>query len=126
LEFELADKHDPIITPFAYNAASTWNDTITTANTTDRWLIQNACTKCDIVTLDNALDNSSVKHLLSGKSLNIVYKSFISSLQTLVAADTQVNVSRSLSKMKSMFMSLDRDFTDGSDRKTFYNKQFRE
>jgi hypothetical protein len=70
--------------------------------------------KMDLVTLDNALDNSYVKHLLSGKSLNIVYNSFISSLQTLVSADTQVNVSRSLSKMKSVFVSLDKDFVDGT------------
>ena len=45
-------------------------------------------------------------------------------LQTLVSNDSQVNVSRSLSKMKSLFMSLDKDFLDGSDRKTFYNKQY--
>ena len=59
------------------------------------------------------------------ESLLILFiNSFISSLQTLVAADTQVNVSRSLSKMKSVFVSLDKDFVDGTERESFYNKQF--
>ena len=56
----------------------------------------------DLVTLDNALGNSYVKHLISGKSLNTVYNTFMSSLQTIVSSDTQVNIDRSLSKMKSV------------------------
>ena len=63
--------------------------------------------KMDLVSLDNALDNSYVKHSLSGESLNIVYTTFISSSQTLVSSDTQVNASRSLSNMKSVFVSLE-------------------
>ena len=80
--------------------------------------------KMDLCTLDNALDNSYVNHLLGGKSLNIVYNTFISSLQTVVSADTQINVSRSLSKMKSVFMTLDKDIAGGSGRAVYYNKQF--
>ncbi len=85
--------------------------------------------KVDLCSLDNALDNSYVSHLLSGKSINIVYNTFISSLQTIVSADSQINVSRSLSKMKSMFASLDTDFVTppGENppmgRKTFYDKR---
>jgi hypothetical protein len=35
---------------------------------------------------------------------------------------TQINVSRSLTKMKSVFASLDKSFADTNARKTFYNK----
>jgi hypothetical protein len=57
---------------------------------------------------------------MGAKTINIVYNTFISTLQTVVAAETQINVSRSLSKMKSVFVSLDKGFT--GDRKTHYNK----
>ena len=59
---------------------------------------------------------------MGGKTINIVYNTFISTLQTVVAADTQINVSRSLSKMKSFFVTLDKVFADATVRKTFYNK----
>ena len=69
----------------------------TSANTSQTWRIENCMVKVDMCTLDNALDNSYVSHLLSGKTLNIVYNTFISSLQTVVSAETQINVSRGLS-----------------------------
>ena len=43
-------------------------------------------------------------------------------LQTVIAAETQINVSRSLSKMKSVFVTLDKGFT--TTRKTYYNKSW--
>jgi hypothetical protein len=103
LEFELADKHDPIITPFAYNAASTWNDTITVANTTDRWLIQNACIKSDIVTLDNALNNSFIEHLVGGKSLPLKYQTFISQQSSVVGKNFSVQVIRAVTKLQKAY-----------------------
>ncbi len=63
--------------------------------------------KVDLCTLDNALENSYVSHFMRGKTTNIVYNTFISALQTVVAAETQINVSRSLSKMESVFVTLD-------------------
>ena len=54
----------------------------------------------DLCTLDNALENSYVSHFRGGKTIKIVYNTFTSTLQTVVAAETQINVSRSLSKMK--------------------------
>ncbi len=66
--------------------------------------------KCDVCTLDNALDNNYVSHLLSGKSLNIVYNTFISNIQTILSNDSQINVSRSVSKLKSVLLSLEKDF----------------
>ena len=75
--------------------------------------------KVDLCTLDNALENSYVSLFMGGKTINIVYNTFISTLQTVVAAETQINVSRSLSKMKSVFVTLDKGFT--RDRAKFYN-----
>ena len=67
--------------------------------------------KVDLCTLDNALENSYVSCFVGGKTINIVYNTFISSLQTVVSPETQINVSRSLSKMKTVFISLDKPFT---------------
>jgi len=97
-ELELTTRDEPIFTSA--------DGPLTAANTSDYWHLQNCMVKVDVCTLDNALDNSYVNHLLSGKSLNMVYNTFISSIQTLVSADSQVNMSRSLSKMKSVFMTL--------------------
>ena len=72
------------------------------ANTSVLWKIKNCMVKVDLCTLDNALDNSYTSHFMGGKTINIVYNTFISTLQTVVAAETQIKVSRSLSKMKSV------------------------
>ena len=76
--------------------------------------------KVDLRTLDNALDNSYNQHFVGGKTINIVYNTFISTLQTVVSAETQINVSRSLSKMKSVFVSLDKNFA--GERLAYCNK----
>ena len=115
IELELADVLDPIInleTPFL------------AANTSQLWKIENCMVKVDLCTLDNALENSYVSHFMGGKTINIVYNTFISTLQTVVSADTQINVSRSLSKMKSVFVTLDKDYAIGDARETFYNKSW--
>ncbi len=41
-----------------------------------------------------------------------MYDPLIATLQTVVASETQINASRSLSKMKSVFMSLGKVFTE--------------
>jgi hypothetical protein len=73
------------------------------------WKLKSCQLKCDICTLDNALDNNYVAHVLSGKSLNIVYNTFIFNIQTVLSEDTQINVSRSLSKLRSVFLTLERN-----------------
>jgi hypothetical protein len=101
IELELADNDAPIITNFG--------DKFTAANTQIAWTIQNCQIKCDILSLDNALDNSYVNHLLGGNTLKIVYATYISSIQTVTSEDSQVNVSRSLTSLRSVFMSLDKN-----------------
>jgi hypothetical protein len=85
----------------------------TNINTSTSWKIQNCQIKCDILTLDNALDNSYVNHLLGGNTLQIVYDTYISSIQTVTSADCQVNVSRSLTSLRSVFMSLEKNIYGG-------------
>ena len=67
--------------------------------------------KGDLRTLVIELGNNFVRHFMGGKSITVIDDAFISSLQTVVSAETQVNVSRSLSKMISVFTSLDKAFT---------------
>jgi hypothetical protein len=115
IELELADVLDPLVNleaPF------------TAGNTSQLWKIENCMVKVDLCTLDNALENSYVSHFMGGKTINIVYNTFISTLQTVVSADTQINVSRSLSKMKSVFVTLDKNYSDLDPRATFYNKSW--
>jgi hypothetical protein len=114
IELELADVTEPII----YGTYGGF----TAANTSYNWKLENCMMKVDLCTLDNALDNNYTSHLLGGKSLNIVYNTFISNIQTILSGDTQINVSRSLSKLKSVFVSLERDFAGA--RNTYHNKQW--
>ena len=113
IELELADVLDPIV--------SVVTTAFTAANTSCVWKLENCMMKVDLCTLDNALGNNYVTHLLSGKSLNIVYNTFISNIQTILSEDTQINVSRSLSKLKC-FITLGKDFA--GQRLTYYYKQW--
>jgi hypothetical protein len=70
--------------------------------------------------LSITVDNNYLSHLLSGNSLNILQNTFISNIQTVLSADVQINVSRSLGKLRSVFLTLERYF-EGA-RAIFYNK----
>ena len=80
------------------------------ARSSTRWQINNVQVKTDICVLDNALDNSYAQHLLSGKSLPISYNTFVSQMQTIAGQDAPlVNVSRALTRLKSVFVTLIKD-----------------
>ena len=118
IELELADEDDPVMTNFDDVGAG--DDSAET--TSVKWILQACMLKADLCTLDNALDNNYVTHLLGGKNLNIVYNTFISNIQTIQSADTQINVSRSLTKLRSVFISLQRNFA--GDRARWFNKDW--
>jgi hypothetical protein len=80
---------------------------INTANTSLTWQIQNPQVKCDVVTLDSQLENEYASLLLSGKSLPINYSSFISQQQSISGPAPSINVTRALSRLKSVFVSFD-------------------
>ena len=84
IELSLSDATEPIVSEQIGN--------FTTANTSYQYKLENCMFKCDVCTLDNAFDNNYVSHLLSGKSLNIIYNTFISNIQTILTNDAQVNI----------------------------------
>jgi hypothetical protein len=113
IELELvSNSNDPIYSSLSTTGLTTDLPAIdfTTVNTSTSWQIRNVEAKCDLITLDNALDNSYAQHLLSGKSLPINYQTFVSQLQTI--ENTQkpnVNISRALTRLKSVFVTLVKD-----------------
>jgi hypothetical protein len=108
IELELADVADPVISDGLAEESSVVAGVFNASNNSTLWKIENCMVKVDLCTLDNALENSYVSNCMGGKTIGIVYSTCISSLQTVVAAETQINVSRTLSKMRSVFVSLDK------------------
>jgi hypothetical protein len=106
LELELVDSFTtPIISTFGAGA-----DDFKADNTSTAWQIQNVQVKCDLCTLDNALDNSYAEHLLGGKSLPINYNTFVTQSQSISGqANPKLNVTRALTRLKSIFVSLEKD-----------------
>jgi len=111
IELELVDSGtDPIISNFSGNATNAFK----ADNTSTNWSINNVQVKCDVCTLDNALDNSYAQHLLSGKSLPITYNTFISQIQTIAGQDNPlVTVSRAITRLKSVFVTLSKEYSGG-------------
>ena len=105
LEFVLCDINDAIVSPITYNAATNFHTVYTTTNTTNLWQIQNCCIKCDICTLDNALNNSYIEHLLSGKSLPIEYTTYISQQSAIVGKSFAVQIVRAVSRLQKAFIT---------------------
>ncbi len=79
----------------------------TAANTSITWSITNLILKCDVCTLDNAVDNQIADHILSGKPLPINYKTFISQYQTISTTTLSANVAiaRAVSRLNAIFIS---------------------
>ena len=81
-------------------------------NTTAKWYIQNVEAKTDVITLDNALQNSYDEHMNAGKSLPINYNTFVSQMQTIInEKKPSVAVTRALTRLKSVFVTLDKDLS---------------
>ena len=64
------------------------------------------------MTLDNSLDNEYAQHLLSGKTLPSNFSTCTTSSQVVPQFNTTVNVSRALTRLKSVFVSF--SFNDGT------------
>ena len=102
IELELvSNPNDPIISEV--DAALD----ISATNNSTSWRIENPQVKADICVLDNALNNEYAALLLSGKSLPINYSSFVCQLQSVSSSNLSVNITRALSRLKSVFVTLD-------------------
>ena len=93
----------------------------TPTNTSNSWRISNVQLKVDVYTLDNQLDNQYTEVLLSGKSLPINNSTYISQFQSISSSfpvtgqqKVRINISRSLSRLKSVFVTLDKANTTAS------------
>ena len=91
------------------NPASTAN--LGAKNNSQTWIIENPCIKCDVCVLDNALNNEYAALLLSGKALPINISSYVAQTQTISGQTPSVNITRALSRLKSVFCTFDQSFT---------------
>jgi hypothetical protein len=114
IELELVnDQLEPIISqgPNNEDVANTalnfvvQNDNAALINTSTEWELQNVELKCDLVTLDSALENSMAQHLLNGGTFPINYSTFVSQQQVLTNMISSVNINRSASRLKTVFIS---------------------
>ena len=114
IELELvSDKTEPVVT--LYGAGT---DDFKATNTTDNWEINNVQAKLDLVVLDNGYENQYAQHLLEGKPLPINYNTYVSQIQKMYGngtngqKDVRLNVSRALTRLKSVFVTLDKDLAN--------------
>jgi hypothetical protein len=124
-ELELANEDDGLITTSGGVLNTATDQTVIPrfeGSISRQYHIEMCQLKCDVCTLDNALDNSYTQHLMNGRNIPIVYNTFVSNIQTITSADTQINVSRSLTRLRSLFLSLDRNLT--GERARWSNKSW--
>ena len=108
IEFEVVnDPNDPIIWPGVPRPGTPVLADFYDETCSNEWLISQIQLKCDLVTLDNGLENEYAKHLLSGKSLPINYDTYISQMQSISDYNFSCNVTRSLTRLKSIFLNFD-------------------
>ena len=118
IELELVnDSTEPIV---SYLAGS-GSDAFDANDTSVSWQLQNVQVKVDVVTLDNQLDNSYAEHLLSGKALPINYQTYVSQMQSILSGSNgqqkvRLNITRALSRLKNVFITLDKSYSDNTIR----------
>ena len=98
LEFELVG-----------NASEAVQGAISSIGGSGSFLIDNVQVKCDLVQLDNSLGNGYSSHSLSGKSQPINFSTFTCASQVITNIETIINVQRSFTRLKSVFISLYKD-----------------
>jgi hypothetical protein len=70
------------------------------------WLITEPQIKCDVISLDNQLDNEYTDHLMQGNTLPINFSSFVHQVQALGGTDRPViTLSRAFTRLKTVFVT---------------------
>ena len=87
----------------------------------DKFQITDVQLKADLVTLDNSLDNEYSQHLLSGKTLPIHFSTFTCASQVITSLNTTVNVSRALTRLKGVFVTMSTDSGGALEVDNFYH-----
>ena len=113
IELELVNNMlDPITEQASYMNGAT--AAIGEAEASTQWEIEDVQVRCDVVTLDNALDNEYAQHLISGKSLPINFNTYVSQIQVLAGQKPYSNIACSMTRLKSVFIIFDADHTSSS------------
>jgi len=86
----------------------------TTENTSVLWQIQNVQAKCDLLVLDNHLENSFTEHLLNGGKMPLNFNTYVSQMQSTLSGTNgqqkvRLNVTRALSRLAKVFITLDKE-----------------
>ena len=76
--------------------------------------ISNVQLKCDLVTLDNNASNSYDEHLLNGGNLPINFCTYTTGSQLITDIVANINVQRTFTRMKAVYVSLSTDSTTNS------------
>ena len=78
-------------------------------DTSNEWHLSDVQAKADILTLDSELENGYTQLLMSGKHLTLNYSTYIHQYQSIAGQPkTRLNIARSLSRLKSVFVTFDK------------------
>ena len=128
--FEIvSDPQEPVINP-ATNGADQATDDLngkffTVRNTTTSWSIQNAILRCELIQVDNAVNNNIVSHLLKGGRLRMVYPAYHSFSQTFATGNTEINMNivKSSTRLSQMFFTFGNNSIDNNNSAGNYDKK---
>ena len=129
--FEIcSDAQEPVINPATPVAGTQAEDDInglyfTTRNTTTSWSIQNCILRCELITVDNSVNNNVVSHLLKGGRLRMVYPAYHSFSQSFAAGNTEINMNivKSSTRLSQMFFTLSNAQIDNNNTSGNYAKK---
>ena len=90
------------------NGEDACQGSLSTLGKSKDFLISDVQFKCDLVDLDNTLDNEYTAYLMQGKTLPIHYTAITHASQIIPsgALNHNVNVSRAFTRLKAVFVSL--------------------
>ena len=102
------------------NVISIVGDTIPAGHFSNAWHIENCQLKCDVLTLDNGLENSYAQHFLDGGKVPIPMTTYVSQSQTLAKqSEESIHVTRSMTRLKAMYLTFDGTSTNDTARTQF-------
>ena len=108
VEFELVTgATDAIATPLA-------GSLFPTTGTSSNWQIEDCQIKADVIELDSAVHNEYAAHLMQGHPIPINYTSYITQLQSIANGTIAVNITRSCSRLKSVFINFDQNLAENA------------
>ena len=109
IELELNDTAEAIMP--SHGVANTKYSDLST-----KWTILNPTAHYDVIKLDSALNENYTKHMVNGGAFHLPYCTFISSLSTVLNSDYQIPISRSLTKLETVYVSLYKKFAEARNK----------